>query len=114
MYVPLPPVRVSKKSASPPADPAPATGEPFAPVNPSTLPLILIVRSLSAFSAPVRSAWVLLPLIVTPDAILTMIGVVSVAAVYPAAVAKVRMFCSLALDVMSRTMAAVPWRPMLP
>jgi hypothetical protein len=40
----------------------------------------LIVRSLSALSAPVRSACVLEPLIVTPDAILTIIAVSSVAA----------------------------------
>tara|TARA_R110000765_G_scaffold99709_2_gene187171 strand:- start:483 stop:656 length:174 start_codon:yes stop_codon:yes gene_type:complete len=54
------------------------------------LPVIFTVRDDDALSTPVLMAYVPLALTVTPLATLTVMGVVSAAASYPAAVACVR------------------------
>jgi hypothetical protein len=59
-------------------------------VYPSILPVMFTVRGDDALSTPVLMAYVPLPLTTTPPATLTVIGLVSLAALYPAAVAAVR------------------------
>jgi hypothetical protein len=61
-----------------------------------------MVRFDAAFSAPVRIAGLpLVAVIATPLAMFTVIAVVSLPALYPAAVANVRIFTSDVFDVMS-------------
>ena len=110
-YVPVP-LPISKRMPSPPALPA-AFNPPVVPLNPVTdAPLAtLIVRSLALFNAPVRIAGAPDAEMATPVATLTMIAVVSVPALYPAAVARVKIFTFDVFDVMSSVIELIAWPP---
>ena len=113
LYVPVPDV-ISKRIASPPAPPAAPADVVLAPSTPQIVALDarLMVRSDAAFKAPVRMAGLpLVAVILTPLATLTMIAVVSLPALYPAAVARVRMFTFDVFDVMSSVIELIAWPP---